>query len=153
VYSVIRTLAALCGALAASGVVATEITENDPARMAEIEAMGAQDDAGSRQTLLALAQNRDAGSWERVLAVKALAQTQAGGLAVLKLAADGNLAAELQATVAFACASSPAAEVAAQAGKVLPLPPTKDGKPVPVLHEACGTERRRAGGRVGVQRH
>jgi len=107
------------------------MTENDPARMAELESLGGKDDEASRQTLLNLVLDQNAGAWERVLAVKALAQSKAGGSALLKSAEEERLPAEMRASATFACASSPVAEVRGEGAKVLPVPRTKDGKAVP----------------------
>ena len=113
----------------------------DPARLGEIEALGHKDDETSRGTLLKLMQNDAAAAAEREAAVKALALTHAGGLALLGLAAEDKIAEELKATASLACAGSPDAEVRTQGEKSLPVAQTKDGLPllpIPKLAQMAG---------------
>lgn len=70
---------------------------------------------------------------EREGAVKALAKTRDGALALLKVADDGKLPAELKATASFALAAHPEAEIRKMAQQRLPLPKSKEGSAVPPL--------------------
>lgn len=70
---------------------------------------------------------------EREAAVKELAKSAAGGKALLDLAEQGKLPAELRATAAFACAASPEEAVRARGASLLPLPKSKDKTPLPPI--------------------
>ncbi len=119
--------------VAAEPVAAVQMAENDPSRIAEIEALGKAGDAPARQALQKHVLDRAAGPWERLLAVKALVLTRDGGLALLRMEEDSTLPEELRAAAGLACASSLDADVRAQAARLLPLPKTKDGQSVPPL--------------------
>ncbi len=68
---------------------------------------------------------------DREAAVKSLAKTKAGGLALIALVDQGRFPEELRATAAFALAANP--ELRAEAGRKLPLPRAKDGAALPPL--------------------
>src|SRR5258708_7760224 len=85
--------------------------EVDPARLAEINAIGKKDDEVSRGTLLKLIQDVNAAAAEREAGIKSIAQTRAGGMALIALARDEKLADEYKATASFACANSADPEV------------------------------------------
>jgi putative heme-binding domain-containing protein len=70
---------------------------------------------------------------QRESAAKGLATTAEGGKALLDLAEQGKLPAELRATSAFACAASPVEAVRVRGASVLPLPKSKDKTTLPPL--------------------
>jgi putative heme-binding domain-containing protein len=70
---------------------------------------------------------------DREAAVKELARTRAGGLALLRLEEEGRLPEELRATARFALAACPDADVRAAADRRLPVPKSKEGKPLPPI--------------------
>lgn len=67
---------------------------------------------------------------EREGAVKTLAATAAGGRALLALVDQGRLPEELKATASFSLLNSPEAAIRDEAGKKLPVPKFRDGKPL-----------------------
>jgi putative heme-binding domain-containing protein len=86
---------------------------------------------------------------EREAAVKALARTRDGSLAILKLADENKLPAELKATASFALAESPEDEIRKLGAQRLPLPKSRDGSVLPPLSRLLAMKGdARAGGRV-----
>lgn len=88
-----------------------------------------QDTAESLRTVLDI----KAPLADREAAVKALAKSKAGGLALLDLASRNSLPAELKATASFAVAACADADVRAKGEQLLPLPKSKDGKALPPI--------------------
>jgi putative heme-binding domain-containing protein len=72
---------------------------------------------------------------QREEALKSLARTKAGGLAILALVDQEKLPDELRATASFALAASPDAEVKAQGEKKVPVLKDKAGAPFPPIAE------------------
>jgi putative heme-binding domain-containing protein len=70
---------------------------------------------------------------EREAAVKTLARTRSGGLALLDLVERNSLPAELRATASFALAACPDVDIRAKGELELPLPKSKDGKALPPI--------------------
>lgn len=90
--------------------------------------------AGEAQPeLLTTIADDKAGMEERDAAIKSLAATHEGGLALINLAKADKLADELKASAAMACAGSEFEDVRAGAAKVLPMPKSKDGTPLPPI--------------------
>jgi len=75
----------------------------------------------------------DAEMIERDSAVKALAMTKAGGMALLDLADKQKMPDELRASAAMACAACPDETVRKLAETKLPTPKSKDGKSLPSI--------------------
>lgn len=92
----------------------------------------AQDDV-ARQ--LAVVQDVKAPLADRETAVKTLAKSKPGGLALLDLAVRKTLPPELRATASFAVAASPDADVRTKGEELLPRPKSKDGKALPPIAE------------------
>jgi putative membrane-bound dehydrogenase-like protein len=69
----------------------------------------------------------------RKLAVRGLARSRAGAQALFEMVKSNVLGEELLATVARELHGSSIREIRADAQKLMPLPPTKDGKPLPPL--------------------
>ncbi|HLY08084.1 MAG TPA: hypothetical protein VKW04_02145 [Planctomycetota bacterium] len=72
---------------------------------------------------------------EREAAVKALGKSRAGAQALIDLVDKSTMPAELKATAAFAVASCPDADTRSKGEQKLPLPKSKDGKPLPPIAE------------------
>ncbi|HYG77621.1 MAG TPA: c-type cytochrome [Planctomycetota bacterium] len=72
---------------------------------------------------------------ERDTAVKTLAQTKDGALALIKLAEKQELPDELRSSAAMACAGCPDESVRTLAATKLPTPKSKDGKPLPSIQK------------------
>jgi putative heme-binding domain-containing protein len=70
---------------------------------------------------------------DREGAVKALAKTRDGALALFKLADDGKLPPELRATASFALAANGDAEIRKLGDQKLPLPKSKGGDALPPI--------------------
>ncbi|HXG61128.1 MAG TPA: hypothetical protein VNO22_07140 [Planctomycetota bacterium] len=101
-----------------------------------VSAMGPQGDGAAEASVAAAlrtVQDPSAALPDREGAVKALARTRAGGLALLRLEEEGRLPEELRATARFALAACPDAEVRAAADRRLPVPKTKEGTPLPPI--------------------
>jgi len=91
-----------------------------------------QDDVAKQ---LAVVQDVKAALAEREAAVKSLARSKPGGLALLDLAARKTLPPELRATASFAVAASTDADVRTKGEEFLPRPKSKDGKALPPIAE------------------
>lgn len=91
-----------------------------------------QDDV-ARQ--LAVVQDVKAALPDREAAVKSLAKSKPGGLALLDLAARNTLPPELRATASFAVAACADLDVRTKGEQLLPRPKSKDGKALPPLAE------------------
>jgi len=89
--------------------------------------------AGDVEKSLRLVGDVSAPLLDREAAVKALAQTKAGGRALLALVDQDRFPEELKATARFALAASPDAEVRAEGDRKLPVPKSKGGTPVPPI--------------------
>jgi putative heme-binding domain-containing protein len=72
---------------------------------------------------------------EREAAVKSLAKTRTGGLALLDLVERSTLPAELRATTSFALAACPDIDIRAKGELKLPRPKSKDGTALPPIGE------------------
>ena len=89
-----------------------------------------QDDVAKQ---LAVVQDVKAALAEREAAVKSLAKSKHGGLALLDLAAKNSLPPELRATASFAVAVSADVDVRTKGELLLPRPKSKDGKALPPI--------------------
>ncbi|MFN3484876.1 MAG: c-type cytochrome [Planctomycetota bacterium] len=100
-----------------------------------LSGLGPQGDATDASVPAALRTVQDSAALlsDREAAVKDLARTRAGGMALLRLEEEGRLPEELRATARFALAASPDAEVRAAADRRLPVPKSKDGTPLPPI--------------------
>jgi putative heme-binding domain-containing protein len=83
--------------------------------------------------LLATIADDKAGMEDRDAAVKSLAATHEGGLALINLAKADKLADELKSSAALACAGSEFEDVRTAAAKSLPTPKSKEGTPLPAI--------------------
>jgi putative heme-binding domain-containing protein len=125
----IAVLCALC-VLCGENLLFSAEDAVDPARLAEIEALGKKGDAAA---LAKIVSDDHAIGAEREAAVKSLVLTKAGALALIKLSDDGKLAEELKATGAFALAGCSDEEARKLGEAKLPVPKTKDGLPLPPI--------------------
>lgn len=83
--------------------------------------------------LLATIADDKAEMQERDAAIKSLVTSREGGMALVNLAKTEKLADELKSSAAMACAGSEFDEVRVAAAKVLPMPKSKDGTPLPAM--------------------
>ena len=90
---------------------------------------------GDVPQLLGIVQDIKAPLPDREAAVKSLGKTKPGGTALLDLAAQNKLPAELKATAAFALAACADADVRAKGESLLPRPKSKDGSALPPIPE------------------
>jgi len=84
------------------------------------------------ELLTAIADDK-VGMEERDAAVKALAATHEGGLKLIELAKADKIADELKSSAAMACAGSDFEDVRTGAAKVMTMPKSKDGTPLPAI--------------------
>ena len=91
-----------------------------------------QDDVAKQ---LSVVQDVKAALPDREAAVKTLAKSKPGGLALLDLVVRKTLPPELRATASFAVAASVDLEVRTKGEELLPRPKSKDGKALPPITE------------------
>lgn len=91
-----------------------------------------QDDVAKH---LAVVQDVKAALPDREAAIKNLAKSKPGGLALLDLAVRNTLPPELRATASFAVAASADPDIRTKGEQLLPRPKSKDGKALPPIAE------------------
>ena len=127
--------AAAAGALIESGetdLVAAEVAKADPAAARLLTAVGIQGSGKSLKLLESLVVDASAVPEIKGAALRALARSQSGGKAVVRMAKAGTLTGHLSQVAALAIASCPWADVRQAAAEVLPMPKAKEGSLPPV---------------------
>lgn len=128
--SILAVLCALC-VLCGKDMFSAEDAA-DPARLAEIEALGKRGDAAALQKIML---DEHAPGAEREAAVKGLVLSKAGAMALIQLSDSGKLAEELKATGAFALAGCSDDEARKLGESKLPVPKTQEGLPLPPIQQ------------------
>jgi putative membrane-bound dehydrogenase-like protein len=85
--------------------------------------------------LLELAQDPKRELELRRQAIRIVARTRGGANSLIRLASAGKMAKELESAAGAALVLAPWKEVKSEVGKLFPLPPSKEGKPLPAFSE------------------
>ena len=127
--------AAAAGALIDGGetdLLAAEVAKAGPTAARLLTAVGIHGSGKSLELLESLVIDASAVPEIKVAALRALARSQSGGKAVVRMAKAGTLTGHLSQVAALAIASCPWADVRQAAAEVLPMPKAKEGSLPPV---------------------
>ncbi len=113
-----------------------------------ITAVGTSGGKVTVKILMALITNEDLPIERRRAAVVAIAKTQAGARALVKLHNESPLEDLLLPAAASALHAASWPDIKQEAAKLFPLPPSKDNKPLPSIDELVGMKGDRHDGRV-----
>ncbi len=103
--------------------------------LATIQALATTADDRATPLLLPLVQDVRRDIDQRRQAVRALGKTRSGAHALLKLARARELREELKPVAGLVLGAAPWKDVKDEAGRLFPLPPTKDNKPLPPIRQ------------------
>jgi putative membrane-bound dehydrogenase-like protein len=103
--------------------------------LATVQALGTAEDDRAAGLLLALVGDGKRDLELRRQAVRALARTRSGALALVNLARTKKLGPDLQPVAGAVLGQARWREVKAEAGRLFPLPPSKEKRPLPPLAE------------------
>jgi putative membrane-bound dehydrogenase-like protein len=112
------------------------------------KALGTSGDARAANALLAVVQDEKQSAELRRQAVRALARSRKGALALLELAKAKKLPEELKAAAGAALHQAQPKEVKQQAAELFPLPAAKDNQPLPAISELVQRKGNAAQGQV-----
>jgi putative membrane-bound dehydrogenase-like protein len=103
--------------------------------LATVQALATAADDRSTAVLLPLVQDRNHDVELRRKAVRAMARTRNGAIALLNLARSKRLGEDLRPVAGAALGQAPWGDVKAAAAPLFPLPPSKENRPLPPISE------------------
>jgi putative membrane-bound dehydrogenase-like protein len=109
--------------------------KDDKAALATVRALATAEDDRATALLLPLVRDAKRDVELRRQAVRALARTRSGARALVGLAGAKKLGEDLRPVAGLVLTKAPWREVKAEAGRLFPLPPSKDNRPLPPLTE------------------
>jgi putative heme-binding domain-containing protein len=114
-----------------TGLIEKALSGPDGDKLAQ--ALGSSPERAVAEMLAGLVRDDGRTLAARKAAVRAMARSTSGANALLGMIRNGALAADLKSVAASALHVSTDAKVRSQAAELMPLPPTKDGQPLPPI--------------------